>query len=646
MCGIAGFFTASSHGFDEATIRGMLLPLEPRGPEGTSWMQVSHEGARVWKTVKDTKEGRPNLKMAMGCCRLAIQDLTTAGLQPIPNHDKSVWAIQNGEIFNFIELRQELEQLGYVFKTRTDTEIIAHAYSEWGVNCFSRFNGKFGMAIYDVNKEQLILARDRLGVTPLYFEKQNEGVFFASEIKSLLTVPSLKRKINHHRLAATIGLPYKLHWAGNDSLFDGIEQVKPGEYIVVNKGLSIERKPYWSIESIPEHHPKNFLEARNHLRELLIDSVKIRMRTDRRFGFIVSGGIDSPAVIGIASRLYGIEPETFSLDLPDERFNENDSIREVIAYNKVTSHFIPVTPDAILHALPTVERIADEPFPTPNGILHVILAKAISDRGIKVVLNGVGGDEAFFGYHDHFLHYLYDLEMTGSPRFKMELNAWQEKQGRPLSTYEQFRDFAQSDAAQFSPDFLARSKGFDYRECLKKDYRDEYLERRALFHSKDFFPRAKQIADMGRLTLPYALKMDDNCYMGHAVESRQPFLDYRLVEYGIGLPREYKIHNGISKFLLRAAVRDLVPATRRRDLKKIGLNLPIDVWMRGPLKPWLLDALASSDEPIYSIADRVVVEKVMKEHFDDQANHVLKLWDLACVNLWMRKHCASSVHST
>lgn len=637
MCGIAGYINPDGPALGEATIRAMLGALKPRGPEGTSWLTLRSNGSFYWKRAQDMPNDSEASVLAMGCSRLAIQDISEQGLQPISNEDKSIWVVLNGEIFNFIELRSELEADGHVFRTGTDTEVVAHAYEEWGVDCFRRFNGKFGIGIYDLNRRQMILGRDRLGVTPLFYCLWDGRLAFASEIKALLKIEGIPKEINHHRLAATVGLPYRLHGVPGETMFKYIHQVRPGEILIFDANLNMQRELYWQADKFTPVSVTGFMEAREYLRETLIDAVKIRLRTDRRLAFIVSGGVDSSAVVGIASQKLGIEPETFSLDLPDERFNENSSIREVIQYNGVKSHFIPVTAESVKEFLPGVMAAADEPLPTPNAILHGILAAAISKEGFKVVLNGVGGDEVFCGYHDHFLYFLNQLKITKSPRFEYELNAWQKTQQRPMEVFEKFCQFIETDEARYNPDFLARSSGFDYRTCLKQGYGDANIQYPSIFHHSDFSLHAKLVADMTRLTLPAALKMDDGCYMRHAVESRQPFLDYRLVEFGLSLPDHLQIKGGISKFLLRSAVRGFIPASRRRDLRKIGLNFPIDVWMRGALKGWVEDNLCQKSNPVFNYADFEVTQKIIKSHMSEEANHSMKLWDLIGVNSWISK---------
>lgn len=211
MCGIAGYINPNGPAFGRGTIHAMLDELKPRGPEGTSWLEQYADGCVSWKRESDSANGNEAAVLAMGCSRLAIHDTSDLGLQPIPNEDKSVWVVQNGEIFNFIELRRELEAAGHEFATRTDTEIIAHAYEEWGIDCFSHFNGKFGIGIYDLANRKLILGRDRLGVTPLFFCLWDGRLAFASEIKSLLKIDGLPREINQKREALeNVLIPYRL----------------------------------------------------------------------------------------------------------------------------------------------------------------------------------------------------------------------------------------------------------------------------------------------------------------------------------------------------------------------------------------------------------------------------------------------------
>jgi asparagine synthase (glutamine-hydrolysing) len=638
MCGIAGFVNKSDSRLYEAVIRDMLKLLIPRGPDGTSWSMIDYENRVSFRNLEDNLSDQRPIKMAMGCSRLAIVDLSKNGLQPLKNEDGSILAVMNGEIFNFIELRDEFSRLGHQFKSKTDTEVIPHAFEEWGTDCFSHFNGQFAIAILDRNTDNLILGRDRLGVKPLFFHHNRDKISFASEIKAILKFPGYQKRINLNRLTSTIGLPYKLHAVSGESLFADISEVRPGEWIRFDREFTQNRQMYWDPSSLTTLGDITFSSAREKLRDLYVDAVRLRLRGDRKASFIISGGVDSSSVVGIARQECGVEPETFSLDIPDARFNENEAIREIIRFLNVKSNFVPVTGEKVKTVVPELIDTFDEPVPTPNGILHALMSDAISAKGYRVVLSGVGGDEVFYGYHDHFLYFLYYLEQHDLKRFKTELDCWQRGQKRPLSVYEKFKEFLSSDDVRFSPDFLARSQGFDYRNCLIRDLRDNHLKPQALYEGLDLDPRGKQILDMWRLTLPYSLKMDDRFYMSRGLETRHPLLDYRLVEFGLNLPVNLKIRCGISKFILRSAIKGFIPSDRRKDTKKIGLNLPIDKWMRGSLREWVQENLASKDNPVYNYADFNFVERVLADHFSGNGNHSLKLWDLINVNLWLKKH--------
>lgn len=637
MCGIAGFICAPGHGFDEQVIRDSLNVLKQRGPDGTSWLGLGIDGTQHWTAEADFKSTR-KLQLAFGCSRLALLDVSDAGLQPIKSSNGRIWAALNGEVFNYIELREELKELGARFETGTDTEVVANAFAQWGTKCFGRLNGQFGIAIYDADNGRLILARDRIGITPLYVCKTATGILFGSEIKALRKNPEFTSRPNNGQLAALLGLPYKLHYNPSATLFEGVEPVPPGSYIEFDlTTLKSRQEHYWRADEIEVQDGLSFTDCKERLRELLIDSVRLRLRTDRKFAFLVSGGVDSPSVLGIAKKLLGVDPVIFSLGLPDKRFNEDGSIREVLEFLNLNENFIPVNPKAIQDILADVIDYSDEPLATPNAVLHGIMSRAINDTGTKVVLNGVGGDEVFFGYHDHFLYHLHTLKQAGHPSFESELQAWHKNQNRPLSLFEDFEQFIESGAARHSPDFLARSRGFDYRILLKDDFRTEHLHEKTLFAVDDFSASGKHVQDLTRLTIPHSIRMDDNCYLSQAVEARQPFLDHRLVELGLSMPTTFKVRRSVNKFVLRQAVRGLIPDTRRRDTNKIGLNLPIDTWMRGPLKGWVEEHLRSPQSPLYQYADYENTQTILQQHFDEKANHCLKIWDLCCANNWLSR---------
>ncbi len=637
MCGIAGILRAHDSAINPNLIEDMLDVLTPRGPDAFGWVGLDRKGNAYFSENGWAAEDLCSNISVLGARRLSVMDTSSNGNQPMQDASQRYFVVFNGEIFNFKELRSELVVLGHIFTSNSDTEVIPAAFLQWGLDCFSKFNGQFSIAVYDKDTGLLTLSRDRLGVKPLFYSVSREGVVFGSEIKAVLKGLSLKPKPNTKRIAQKIVLPYKLHCMDNDTFFGGIHQVPPGWVYQFSSNKISSRQCYWSAESVSTNNHLKFSSGRKILREMLIDAVEKRATADRSVAFILSGGIDSSAVTGIARQVLNFDVETFSLSLPDKRFNEDNQIREIAKHLGVRNNIIEVNSNDACEIVPTLIDIYDEPVPTPNGILHALLADAIKRSGHIVALNGVGGDEVFYGYHDHFLYNLAELRKEGSKRFDSEYRSWLAGQGRGSDCLDNFEIFRQGDSFRSNPDFLSRSGTADYKGCLDEKLLGVYCEDLFLRRCSPSSTKAKQIIDLTCLTLPHALVMDDRTYSSRGLEARHPFLDYRLVEFGLSLPNRLKINRGFSKMLLRSAVKGFIPGTRRRDIKKVGLNLPIDEWMRGSLQGWVSENLLARDSPIYEFANIESVQKLVSDHLNSKGNHSLKIWDLINLNMWLKK---------
>ena len=614
MCGIAGIISFNNY-FTQKNIHSMLTGLKNRGPEGTSWLESIDLKNNDWFSENMNLDPNKKIKFAFGCSRLAINDTSKSGLQPIFSNSKRFWTVLNGEIFNFHEIKKQLLDKGYFFKTRTDTEVVSNAFEEWGDECFKLFNGQFAIAILDTKIKKLFIVRDRLGISPLYYYQDQNTFVFASEVNSIVKYLNRKLKINKKRLFSQIALPYKLHQLRNETLFSSINQLEPADilYLDILNG-SKKKKAYWSLSNIKQKNT-SFVDLKKQIHDILIDSVKIRMRTDRKLAFIISGGIDSSATLGIAKKVFNIKPQTFSLDLPDTRFNENSEINENIKFLKLEHEFIKVTPQIFLEKLNYFNLNMDQPLATPNAILHMIMAEKIFKKNINVVLNGVGGDEVFFGYHDHFLYFLYNLQKE--KKFKYELFHWAKDQKRDKKLLNSFINYINTKKKKVSPDFLSRSSNYDYRLILKqKENLDDYLIENLCFSVSQ-----KKKMDIKKFTLPHAIRMDDYCYFLFAVEARQPFLDHRVIELGIESREKYMIRKGYSKFILRQVVRDYIPINRRLDKKKVGLNLPFDSWIKNELRYWVANNLEKKNNPIFNYASFKSTKSIISEHLSDFKNH-------------------------
>ena len=281
-----------------------------------------------------------------------------------------------------------------------------------------------------------------------------------------------------NQISRIIALPYKLHNKLGSTLFNDIRQLNPSTYLKINlNDNSFEVSKYWDINK-PFIEKVSLKDLKKKIYDTFIDSVRIRLRTDRNFAFLVSGGIDSTAILGCVKKKFGLNPTTFSLDLPDKRFNENSSINEVIDELNLNHKYIKVSSEVFEETLNNYEKKMDTPLATPNAILHMILSKNISSENINVVLNGVGGDEVFFGYHDHFLYHLYNLKKKGSKKFTSELDSWTSNFGKSKSIFTNFCTYIESDNYKVSPDYLSRSGNFDYRILLKDiKFNDTNLEK-------------------------------------------------------------------------------------------------------------------------------------------------------------------------
>ena len=638
MCGIAGIFRPYDSAIKPSSIEGMLDVLTPRGPDSCGWVGLDKEGNSHFSEQGCSIHDLSGNISVLGARRLSVMDTSAKGNQPMQDSGKRYFVVFNGEIFNFKELRNELALLGHEFNSNSDTEIIPAAFSQWGRSCFPKFNGQFSIAVYDKVSGILTLCRDRLGVKPLFYSVSKQGVVFASEIKAVLSGMKKKAAPNTARIAQKIVLPYKLHCMDEETFFTDIYQIPPGWLFQFSKNEIVSKQRYWSAENVFTDFDISLCFGKKFLRDTLIDAVEKRTTADRSVAFILSGGIDSSAFTGIARQVLNLDVETFSLSLPDKRFNEDEQVQEIIKHLGVRNNTIKVSANDACDIVPTLIDIYDEPVPTPNGILHALLADAIKKKGHVVALNGVGGDEGFCGYHDHFLYNLTELKDTNSNRFDQEYQAWLGGQGRGPSCFKSFENFRRSDVFGYNPDFLSRSGGTNYNTCLNQKFRQMHQEDVFFKRRNPSTIRDKQIIDLTCLTLPHALVMDDRTYSSRGLEARHPFLDYRLVEFGLALPNRLKINRGYSKFLLRSAVRGFIPHTRRSDVKKVGLNLPIDEWMRGPLQGWVQDNLLAKDSPIYEFADKRVVQKLVIDHLGSIANHSLKIWDLINLNMWLKKY--------
>jgi asparagine synthase (glutamine-hydrolysing) len=600
MCGIAGIFS-HDRALERDLVAGMTRVLKHRGPDDEGYLAVetlkdvitavplSGSDTRIQNVAPlKTFNGQSNLYL--GHRRLAILDLTTAGHQPMRWGD-FLWIVYNGEIYNYLEIREQLKADGYEFKTGTDTEVILAAYDRWGEECVTRFNGDWAFCILDLRRNILFLSRDRYGIKPLYFFKDKQHFAFGSEIKALLTLPFLTRSLNEEKALHYILLFCLDHT--EETFFSDVRQLKAGHNMTV--GLcsgDVKITQYYKLPSCQEIGEYEDAQARNYaddVRDLLLDAVRLRLRADVPIGTCLSGGLDSSAVAGVTSKLLGAEShpsdqKTFTATFPKESIDESRFARIVIEKTGALGHLVYPTREDCWANLSKMLFYQDEPF-GGAAIYSQWAVMREAARRVKVVLDGQGGDEVFAGYRDYRISFLANLWACGRVS-EMVNELWQAAKlhRNPRRVLEELKLIPFFTAGTSLKRILYQLR---YRRELKLASRDielngnngtEHLDRK-------FTPDANALLCEYMMTysLPHLLKYEDRNSMAHSIEARVPFTDHRLVDYVFSIPPVYKIHHGWTKWILRLALRDLLPPEIIWRKDKLGFATPPwisrhDVW--------------------------------------------------------------------
>jgi asparagine synthase (glutamine-hydrolysing) len=546
MCGIAGILNLrEAEPVSKDTILSMLATLRHRGPDG-------------FGVYRDRKVG-------LGSARLSIIDLS-GGDQPIGNEDSSLWIVFNGEIFNYVELRPELEKRGHHFSTHSDTEVILHLYEDLGPGCLRFLNGQFALAVWDVRGESLFLARDRVGVRPLFYTSNHGKLVFGSEVKSLLACPGVQAEINPQALRETFTYwsPQRPH-----SIFDGIVELPPGHFLIAKDG-EIKVESYWDLNLEPESPVKGAEETLEEFESLLIDATQIRLRADVPVGAYLSGGLDSSVTTALIRKYNHNRLDTFSISFSDANFDESSYQKLMVDALGTDHHEVfcnqrdigAVFPDVIWHTETPILRTAPAPM--------FLLSKLVRENHFKVVLTGEGADEFLAGY-DIFKEmklrrfWARDAESTLRPRLLARLYP----DIRGLSASGAFLSaFFKKDLMQTQSPFYSHSIRWSNTartlRFLNETYRGAAPDGPDIKLPDGFanLPALSQAQTIEILTFlsPYLLSSQgDRMAMAHSVEGRYPFLDYRVIEFCNRLPSEYKMPGLTEKWLLKRLGQKYVP---------------------------------------------------------------------------------------
>jgi len=624
MCGIAGIFGPGLSDSAAGKIRGMLKEMAHRGPddEGT-WFD-------------------PKGACALGHKRLSIID-PEGGHQPLSNEDDSIWITFNGCIYNYQDIKRELAQKGRRFRTHSDTEVIVHAYEEWGERCVERFNGMWAFAIWDGRKQRLFASRDRLGIKPFYYVWDGESFTFASEIKALLAAGAVRAETDSDGLRQYLAFQFCLE---ETTLFKGVRKLPPGHSLVLRPRRAPKLSRYWDLSfEIDESHDATYFVDR--LRWLLEDAVRLRLRADVPLGTHLSGGLDSSTVVGLARLLLGDAPiKTFTGAFRDgDAFDETHYAR--LASKSAGTEYLEtyLAPDDFARSIEKIIWHMDEPAAGPGVFPQYWVSKLASEH-VKVVLGGQGGDELFIGYARYLVAYLEEClkgaieDNAHRARYVATLETivpslpMLEKYVPMLKTFLQEGLFEEP-ARRY---FRLMDRFADCRSLLHPDFKVDtehtFEDFRGVFesHGATAMVNHMQVFDL-KTHLPSLLHVEDRTSMAWGLESRVPLLDHRLVELVASVPPVVKFKNGLTKHLFREAIRNLVPLEiyNRRD--KMGFPVPLSQWMKGELRAFASDALLTDQSRKRGLFDPTALERAIQS----EQPFGRAIWGALCLELWHRQ---------
>lgn len=622
MCGIVGMF-----GPDEA-----MTPERRLGVVAQMCQVIEHRGP-------DDEGFHIDGGLALGMRRLSIIDLFT-GRQPISNEDDSIWIVFNGEIYNFQELRDDLVSRGHVFRSGTDTEAIVHLYEEEGEHCVERLRGMFAFAIWDKRQRKLFMARDRVGVKPLHYCLAGETLIFASEIKSILQHPAISREVNLEAVSDFLTFGYVPDPA---SAFRGIFKLEPGHTLTFKDGQLTTRR-YWDFnyhQNGAGEPPREESYYTDRTRELIAESVKLRLISDVPLGAFLSGGIDSSTVVAMMAREMKMPVKTFSIGFTESSFDELHYARITAKYFNTEHHEFIVTPDVCK----IVEEIIwhhDEPFADVSSIPTYIVSKMAREH-VTVILSGDGGDELFGGYDRYLIDRKREVfeRIPGFLRRNFMLRA---SRAIPRAVYG--KNFLRNAALDPDARYVDSISYFDeelkrhllsscvrgslngrdssdaFRRLLAEPQSSERLDHLLYLDSKTYLP-----GDI--------LTKVDRMSMAHSIEAREPLLDHKLIEFVQSVPASLKLRGSVSKHILKSAVRGLIP-DEIVDRHKQGFGVPIRSWFNNELRELLYDALTDSRTRQRGYFNQKAVEEILDEHRRLRRDNSTHLWGLLTLELWHR----------
>ncbi|MFQ5822469.1 MAG: asparagine synthase (glutamine-hydrolyzing) [bacterium] len=620
MCGICGItYFDRERKLSEQDIQRMCDAMYHRGPDDAGWYVKGNLG--------------------IGMRRLSIIDLVT-GHQPISNEDGTIWIVFNGEIYNHLELRQELKKKGHKFQTRADTEAIVHAYEEYGEDCPKKLNGMFGFAIWDQRNQTLFLARDRLGIKPLYYYHDSKMFVFASELKSILQIQDIPRKVDLRALDIYLTFEYI---PSPFSIFKDIAKLPPGHTLTLRNG-KFSVKEYWDV-----HFDENKVseqELCEQLIELLQDAVKIRLMSDVPLGAFLSGGIDSSSVVALMSRVMDRPVKTFSISFEEASYNETHFAQNIAKHFNTEHHEFKIKPNA-LDLTEKLIRHLDEPF-GDFSIFPTYLVSKMAREYVTVSLSGDGGDELFAGYDTYIANKLACIYKP-LPKFVREnlinpiLNGIPptDKKKGLINRAKRFIEGLRLPEELEHTRWMIFLQEAEKSQLYSQEIQDSLNGVIPYDFICDYFGKAKTSDDVNRqlyVDIKTYLADDilvkvDRMSMAVSLEARVPFLDHRFVEFTATIPSRLKLKGTNTKLILKKAMRDILPPKILKRGKE-GFSIPIKNWLKNELRPLMLDMLDHQRIKREGFFDSAYVQQLTHEHLNGIENHSHRLWAMMVFEIW------------
>ncbi|HEX9665052.1 MAG TPA: asparagine synthase (glutamine-hydrolyzing) [Thermodesulfobacteriota bacterium] len=641
MCGIVGFCSINKC-TDESILRSMRDTLAHRGPDD-SGLYIDQEH-----------------NVGLAHTRLSILDLSSLGHQPMSNDNGSVWITYNGEVYNFKEIREELEKKRYAFKSNTDTEVLVKAYEEWGIDCVHKFIGMFAFAIWDRNQQKLYLVRDRVGVKPLYYFFKDGILLFASELKALIKHPNFRKEINlsilpHYLRFGFIQSPY--------TIFHDTFKLKPGHYLCLYKNKLVEKK-YWDIVDFYNADPIEGTEEEItlELENLLVNSFKYRLISDVPVGVFLSGGLDSSIVTALLQHNIGSKLKTFTIGFDESGLNEADWSKSIASYlgTDHTEYYLSVEEAAnIIYKIP---EIYDEPL-GDHSVIPTYLVSQLARKDVTVALSADGGDELFCGYSRYKAYVRLYEKFLRLPKFLTNSVIKSMTSLNPSRVDDFYRTFqaVMPEVKEIKDkyikwrDMLIESNNGNLIEMYKCnlskwtteelggiiDYKYNYSYDAAYVDTIESMPNNELLNKVMALDFKTYLPDDiltkvDRATMSVSLEGREPFLDHRLLEFVARVPLKFKYHEGTSKYILRKVLYKHIP----RELierPKQGFVAPLSRWLKGELHQVVKEYLNEDRLRREGIFNSEVVSSYIKDFYSGVSINVNKIWFLLVFQMWKEK---------